>query len=301
MIPAANTANVRPRLSGQDKMNYEGQLHRLEGVISNDHLFDVYLGECVAPYVALTPLQAVLPVHRPTMTIPLLPDGGLDVAALHPTMQRRWNNAADMFREAHQGRGITESFANLNHLNKLTSQLDYLQGAIAGDGTVRVAYTSSGEPTAVIIRDKYAVVDYKAFQTECQSDEEAHYVTAILNSNQLAYQAKPFCTTNWAKKIRDFQKHGWKLPIPRYDAGDALHVRLSELGASAEQECQALIAESDIMFRAAGDAQSRAARRLLRHTWQPESDTARAIEAAVARLLSEPEQAALAARQMGIE
>ena len=76
MIPAANTANVRPRVSGQDKMNYEGQLHLLEGVVSNDHLFDVYLGECVAPYVALDPLQAALPVHRPTMTLPLLPDGG---------------------------------------------------------------------------------------------------------------------------------------------------------------------------------------------------------------------------------
>lgn len=298
MIPAANTANVRPRTSRQDKMNYAGQLHLLEGVISNDYLFDVYLGECLAPYVALAPLQAALPVHRPTMTLPLLPDGGLDVAGLHPTMQRRWNNAAAMFREAHEGRGITELFANLNHINKLTSQLDYLQGTIASDETVRVAYTTQGEPTAAIVRDKFTIIDHKAFQTECQTDEEAHYVTAILNSNQLAYQAKPFCTTNWAKKIRDFHKHGWKLPIPRYDASDALHVRLSELGATAEQECQAIIAESDIMSRPAGDAQSRAARRLLRHTWQPESETARAIETAVARLLSEPGQTALAARQM---
>ena len=52
------------------------------------------------------------------------------------------------------------------------------------------------------------------------------------------------------------------------------------------------------MSRPAGDAQSRAARRLLRHEWQPESATAQAIEDAVARLLSEPEQAALAAGQM---
>ena len=44
MLPAANTTNVRPRLSSQDKMNYEGQLNQLEGVIHNDHLFDVCLG-----------------------------------------------------------------------------------------------------------------------------------------------------------------------------------------------------------------------------------------------------------------
>ena len=64
-------------------------------------------------------------------------------------------------------------------------------------------------------------MDRKLYQTVCQSEGEAHYLTAILNSDELATRAKPFCTTNWAKKIRDFEKHGWKLPIPRYDASDS--------------------------------------------------------------------------------
>ena len=70
------------------------------------------------------------------------------------------------------------------------------------------------------------------------------------------------------------------------------------MGATAEQECRELIAESDIMSKLAGGAQSRAARRLLRHEWQPTSETAHEIEAAVAELLSDPAQAALAERQM---
>ena len=97
---------------------------------------------------------------------------------------------------------------------------------------------------------------------------------------------------------RDFHKHGWKLPIPCYDSSDSLHVRLSKLGVIAEQECAALVANSDIPTKPAGDAQSRAARRMLRHEWQPTSATAQAIEAAVAELLSDPAQAALAQRQM---
>ena len=307
MLPAANTTNVKPRLSKQDKINYEGQLNQMEGVVSNDHLFDVYLGECIAPYIALDPQKAALPVHRPSMTMPLIHDDceddkhdacRLEVAALHSTMQRRWSNAVEMFREAHKNQAIKDLYSNLNHLNKLTSQLGYLQGAIADNGKTRVAYTTQGEPTSAIVRDKYAVIDHKAFQTECQTKEEAHYVTAILNSNQLASQAKPFCTTNWAKKIRDFHKHGWKLPIPRYDASDSLHFRLSQLGATAEKECQALIANSDIMSKPAGDAQSREARKLLRHEWQPNSEVAQDIEATVAELLSDPAQAALAKRQM---
>ena len=299
MLPAANTANVRARQGSQDRIKYDDQLHRLDGVVHNDHLFDVYLGECVVPYVALAPLQAVLPVHRPTMTIPLLPDGGgLDVERLHPTMQRRWNNAAAMFREAHQGRGITELFDNLNHLSKLTSQIDYLQEAIADNETTRIVYATNGEPTAALINDNHAIAESNLYQTICQSKDEAYYVLAIINSSELATRAKPFCPTNWAKEIRHFHKHGWKLPIPRYDAGETLHVRLSELGALAESECAALIAGSGILDRPAGDAQSRAARRLLRHEWQPESATARLIELMVAELLSDPAQADLAGRQM---
>ena len=202
-----------------------------------------------------------------------------------------------MFHDAHQGRGITELLANLNHLNKLTSQLEYLQRAIAGDGTVRVTYTASGRPTAAIIQDNHAVLESNLYQTICRSRDEAYFLLATLNSQTLEENTGIFMPKGLFG-ARHFQKHGWKLPIPRYDAGDALHVRLSELGATAEEECQALIAASDIMSRPAGDAQSRAARRLLRHTWQPESETARAIESAVTRLLSEPGQAALAVRQM---
>ena len=306
MIPTEDTTNVKPRIGNQDKMNYEGQLNQLEGVVSNDNLFDVYLGECIAPYVALDPLKAALPVHRPTMTMPLSHDDcegnkhdtcRLEVTELHSTMQRRWNNAAEMFREAHKNQAIKDLYSNLNHLNKLTSQLEYLQGAITGDGTVRVAYTQAGQPTAAVIRDSNAIMDRKLYQTICQSENEAYYVLAVINSEELAAAAATFMTKG-QYGARDFEKHGWKLPIPRYDSNDPLHVRLSELGATAEQECASIIANSDIMSKPAGDTQSRAARKMLRHEWQPNSEVAQDIEAAVAQLLSDPAQAALAERQM---
>ena len=94
------------------------------------------------------------------------------------------------------------------------------------------------------------------------------------------------------------EKHGWKLPIPRYDASVALHTRLSELGKAAEQKCQDLIDQSGIMSNTPGDNQSRAARRILRHQWQPSSKPPQAIEIAVTKLLSDPKQAELAQKQM---
>ena len=306
-IPASDRTNVHPRISSQDKITYEGQMTQLEGAVHNDHLFDVYLGECLAPYAALDPLKAALPVHRTTMTMPLNHsecDGDkhdacqLEVAELHPTMQRRWTIAEGMYRQAHRNQAIKDLYDRLNYQKILTSQLQYLQVAINNSTMIRVAYTQSGQPTAAIIPDHHAIVDRKLYQTVCRSKDEAHYLIAILNSNELAVRARPFCTSNWAKKIRDFEKHGWKLPIPRYDSQNLLHRRLSKLGTTAEQECQNLIDKNNIKSKAPGDEQSRSARRLLRHQWQLSSKTAQAIEAAVAKLLSDPKQAELAKQQM---
>ena len=56
-----------------------------------------------------------------------------------------------------------------------------------------------------------------------------------------------------------------------------------------------MTAQSDIITPRR--VRSRAARRLLRHEWQPNNATAQTIEAAVPYLLSDPAQAALADRQ----
>ena len=307
MLPATNTTNVQTRLGKQDKVLYEGKHNQLDGVVSNEHLFDVYMGECIAPYVALDPLKAALPVHRSTMTMPLNHDNceddkhdhtcRLEVSALHHTMQRRWNNADTMFSEAHKDQEITELYSRLNHQKTLTSQLEHLQGTIADGETIRIAYTSSGEPTTSIIRDNHAILENALFQTVCNSESEAYYLLAIINSKGLATAAEMFMPRG-LYGARHLHKHGWKLSIPRYEIDDPLHISLSELGKAAEEECTDLIANSDILTKPAGKAQSEPARKMLRHEWQPKSKTAQEIEAAVAKILSDPAQAKLAEHQM---
>ena len=115
--------------------------------------------------------------------------------------------------------------------------------AVSGADKYHVAYTTDGS------RSWHAPVDN-------HTDRQTNSIT-FNGDNSKTYIVG----------VRAGNNHGWKLPIPRYDAGDSLHVRLSELGKAAEQACAALIAESDIMSKPAGDAQSRAARRLLRYGW----------------------------------
>ena len=92
---------------------------------------------------------------------------------MHDSMRRRWEKAAEMYRQAHEGQTIKDLYSRLNHQNTLTSQLEYLQGAITGGRAIRMAYTSAGRPTATIIKDNHAVLENALFQTVCNSELEA--------------------------------------------------------------------------------------------------------------------------------
>ena len=63
IIQAGNTITVNPRRGSQDKAPWKDlNLNEITSqTIERNHLFDVHLGETVAPYVTLEPLQALVP------------------------------------------------------------------------------------------------------------------------------------------------------------------------------------------------------------------------------------------------
>ena len=75
-MAAPGTFITYPRTSGLDKKKYDvSALH--SNVVHEDNLFDVYLGESIAPYVTLPPLTAALPVDKASLTLPLDHNGCL--------------------------------------------------------------------------------------------------------------------------------------------------------------------------------------------------------------------------------
>ena len=366
-----DTYVTHPRIGAFDKKTYS--VEELNGqIVSGDNLFRVYLGESLAPYVTLPPLTAVLPASRATMEIPLdhtncpsrVYDEELvrhiacevDAQELDPNMRARWEKMERLW-EANRGKTDTKSLTqNLNWLNKLARQLEYLRQltipmgladpddylndatdfdiaadfdaaevipttnaipatnviptnaipvhtvipAKAGIQTldavynpnavarpIRIAYTTSGRPTAALIGDNRAIVDETLYEVTCRDFDEAYYLLAIINSDTLAKAAKPFCSTNWAKEIRSLHKHLWKLPIPEYDAANESHVQLSRLGRRAAQLAQYQL-ESLAARIGANRLTADRVRADLRNHWQPESRIAAQIETAVARLLTPP-------------
>ena len=277
IMPLPDTYVTEPRISGQDKKRYDVRPLRGE-LLHDDSIFNVYMGETVAPYLALTPHKAALPVDKKTMIMPVKDDGSgeIDPRKLDRNMEIRWTTMCRLWDE---NKGVNDSKTlsqNLDWLGKLSSQLAWCIDP--GKRPVRIAYTTSGEPTAAMVEDSKAILDTSLYQVTCRNEAEAHYLMAIINSNALATAAKPFCPTNWARKIRTLHKHLWKLPIPQYDSRISLHRRLSRLGRDAAKEASELLAPDP-------NVTPRKARELMRHEWQPTSKVAARIEQAVAELL----------------
>ena len=284
-----------PREGSLDKKNYS--VAELEGqIVGGDNLLDVYLGESLAPYITLPPLTAALPVSKATMEIPLdhsgceeLPSGFIrhdacevDKQELDLNMRARWEKMERLW-EANRGKADTKSLSQrLNYLNIMSNQLDYLCNP--GDRPVRIAYTTSGRPTAALIADNRAIVDTTLYQVICRNLDEAYYLLAIINCVALETAVRNFMPTGLFG-ARHLHKHLWKLPIPEYDAENENHAELSRLGHTAAQECRKLIAELTLL-NGKDWLTVELARSGLRNGWQPGSATAQAIEAAVRHLLA---------------
>ena len=291
----SNTRKTYPSIGSQDKKDYS--VRALEGyVVTNDNIFNLHLGETVAPYVTLAPRTAVLPVSRDSMSMPLdhsecKTNGSgqhkgrrkcvLDVQALHPNMRSRWEIMQNLW-DANKGKRDARSlFDNLNYLNKLTSQLEYLHSA--GSRACRIAYTGHGRPTAALITDNRVIVDYTLFQVTCSGPDEAYFLLATINSLTLEDAVVPLMSKG-QYGARHLQKQLWKLPIPKYDAGIEVHSKLSELGRAAEHSATERI--SNLRERTGEDSLTiTKARNELRHRWQKASPECRAIEELVEELL----------------
>ena len=291
MIAAPDTFITYPRTSGQDKKKYDVGV--LSGnVVHDDNLFDIYLGESIAPYVTLPPLTAALPVDKPSMTMPVdhsqrpadTKSGfvrhnayEIDTAQLDTRMESRWKRMSVLW-DANKGKNDKKSlYQRLNFHNILTRQLEWLCNP--GDRPVRIAYTARGNPTATLITDSKSVLDKSLYQVTCTSTDEGYFLLAIINSNALASAVEPL-RPKGLYGPRDLDKHLWKLPIPEYDPNDTDHINLSRLGRRATVEAQTIITNLGTPPPTVTKARS-----TLRHEWQPNSPTAQAIEAAVQQLL----------------
>ena len=232
IIRAGNTITVNPRRGSQDKKPWKDlELPEIIGqTIERSHLFDVHLGETVAPYVTLEPLQALLPVKTGDLEIPADDEGvgGIYLGALERRMRERWQTVSRLWERNRAPVNQMNLLEQLDYLHKLSSQLERQKSCI------RILYNQSGAPTATRLDDDNALVDYTLYWTICKDEQEADYLLAIINSDSLSEAVAPLMPKGQFG-ARHLQKHLWKLPIPEYDPAVALHAEIAGAGADAAQ------------------------------------------------------------------
>ena len=193
-------------------------------------------------------------------------------------MRDRWRTVSRLWEENKASANKLNLLKQLDYYGKLSAQLDWQQNP--GNRSVRVVYSGYGTPTAALLHDDDAIVDYKLFWIACKDTQEAHYLLAIINSDTL-YEAVTPLMSKGQFGARDLQKHLWKLPIPEFDAANPLHAEVSDAGKAAAKgaarKLAALQAERDRVTVTI-------ARRELRK-WLRNSPEGRSVEQIVTRLL----------------
>ena len=133
-----------------------------------------HLGETLAPYVTLDPLKALLPIKRTDPSIALAADaagvGGVRLGSLERRMRERWRTISSMWDQNKSPNNRLDLLGRLDYHKALSAQLKWRRDP--SDRPIRVVYGGYGAPTAALLHDDDAIVDYKLFWIRCRSAEK---------------------------------------------------------------------------------------------------------------------------------
>ncbi len=282
-IQAGGTVTVNPRLSSQDKVPWKDlDLTAITGqTVEASHIYNVHLGETLAPYVTLDPLKAVLPLRRGEYEIPRDKNGvgGIRMGGLEWRMRDRWQTVSRLWEDNKSKANKLNLLGQLDYYGKLSAQLEWQKNP---DGRpVRVVYSTAGQPTAALLGARLSVVTERLYWVTCKSIDEAFYLIAIINSDALYRAANPLMSKGlWG--ARDLHKHLWRLPIPAFDAKNALHRDVAKAGRAVTVGATLGLA---MLREERGDVGVAVVRGVLR-TWLRSSKQGKAVENAVGKLLA---------------
>ena len=283
-IQAGQTIMVNPRRGPQDKEPWRSLNLATNQAIDIQHVYDVLLGETVVPYATLAPLKAILPFKRSEayLSADTQGVGGISLGALDQRMRTRWQTVSGLWETHKQPVNKLNLLGRLDYHRELSSQLEWQQNP--GRRILRVVYTGISEiPTAALIDDNKAIIDYSLYWISCRDMQEVNYVMAIINSDVLSKAVTPLMPKGQFG-ARDLHKHLWKLPIPEFDSNEPLHSAVSKAGEVAATG--AALQLEQLRADRGHNVSVTIARRELRK-WLRASAEGKAVEAAVTRLLGD--------------
>lgn len=212
---------VKSRRSNNENEPWKS-LPPLDGKVEERFIRQVYTGPAIMPFHCLPPsAQAVIPVSEQGLVA-----SDYSLIERSPGLASWWRKAEEVWI-AHRNSEKLSLAEQLDYRRKLSKQLP-----VAG---YRIVYGGSGMyMAAALAADANAFVEHQLYWGLVDALPEARFLLAVLNSDAVTMAVRRM-QKRGEHNPRHVGKKVFRLPIPRYEADNPLHVQLSELAAHAEE------------------------------------------------------------------
>ena len=219
----------------------------LEGPIEAKFLYAAYLSADIVPFAHVEPHPAVLPIRRHREVVELLTAseakrlGFQHLARWLETAESKWNQR----RGEKAGRMSFQE--RLDRYKNLSSQTRHKFTVVYGtsgtnlcacwiEGAGEVSYRTGAGSLSL----RGVIIDQTLFHFDLDSEDEAAYLTAVLNSPSLDKAIKPMQPRGqWGP--RHIAGKVFELPVPQFDPRNRIHLKLAELAKQASREAKSYL------------------------------------------------------------
>ncbi len=208
---------VRGRVGSLDKKPWTS-VEPPEGPVERTFLRRIAVGESIAPYRILEFVTGVVPMEDGVVLTADHADaqGHRGLGAWLRDTETKWNEHSKANPDGSPRISLTQS---MDHHKKLSAQ--------SSRSSIRVVYPASGTRLcACWLEDDDVIIEHQAYWSVAGSLEEAAYVAAVLNTNVVLERVKDLQPVG-QRDPRHFDNLVWTLPIPEFDAAEALHQDLA--------------------------------------------------------------------------
>jgi len=217
---------VVSRRGAQDKRPWR-DLPGVEHAVEAEFLRPVYLGESILPFRVFKAFEGVVPMDERGNVM-----GASEAADAGQGGLSGWMRAAEKTWTDNKGDNPLTLAGQFDFYGKLGSQFP--------PKPLRVVYAKAGtQPAACLVRDATAVIDHMLYWTEPASEDEAYFLIAILNSEEVRGRIARL-QARGLFGARHFDKVMFTLPIPRFSAAVETHRALATAGRRAESQAAAV-------------------------------------------------------------
>lgn len=230
----------------------------LKGVVESRFLFAALTGSEIVPFGCLAPLVVILPIESKKAQYRLIHSDEAHTRGFFHL--EKWLRRAEKEWEERQGEkaGKMTIYARLNRQSGLSKQNPKAKYKVLYNtsGTYLVSGVFKNRKISVMINGRKlklngTIIDHKLYYYETNSEDEAFYLSTILNSGIIDEIIKP-AQSRGKFGPRDIHKKPLEISIPKFDPKNAIHKQLSDLGKKCTDEVKKLLPDLAKRYNAIG-------------------------------------------------